>query len=151
MRRKDRECSNQDFMLAVLDAAETVFVAFIDHEYPYCLPFNFAKLGSTLYFHSALEGKKLELLRQNPHVGFSAAIETEIIREKATTYYKSVCGAGIAEIVEDATEKGLALDAIGAKYKALCKRPAPPEMISRVAVWKIAIRNLTGKGNLPNP
>lgn len=46
----------------------------------------------------------MDLIRKNPRVGFSAYADVRIIREKATTTFRSVCGTGTAIIVEDKEE-----------------------------------------------
>lgn len=98
---------------------------------PYAFPVNFVLLGDALYIHTAFTGKKMDLIRKNPRVGFSAYADVRIIREKATTTFRSVCGTGTAIIVEDKEEKRTALDAITVRYKSLCPRPAPDSMINR--------------------
>ena len=50
----------------------------------------------------------------------------EIDREHATTIDTCLCGTGRAVIVENAEEKGHALDAIAARYQARCHVPARP-------------------------
>lgn len=122
-----------------------------DGEYPYCIPVNFALANSRLYIHSALVGHKLELIAKDPHVAFSAALGIEIDTAHSTTYYKSVCGCGLASIIEDAAEKAFALDRIGERYGALCIRPAPPASVARVAIIRIDITQLSGKHSRPRP
>lgn len=146
MRRKDRECNESSFIDEVCDRAETMFLALMDGDYPYCLPVNFARAGNTIYIHSALTGHKLDCIRQKPHVSFSLAVDVEIVRHEATTCYKSVCGRGKASIVEDEKEKGAALDALASRYKAeKCQIPAPVKNINRVAIIRIDIEQITGK------
>lgn len=124
-------------------------LALMDGDYPYCLPVNFARVGSAIYIHSALEGHKLDCIRKKQHAAFSIALDVEIDREKSTTFYKSICGTGNARIVEDKQEKGMALDAIASRYGARCKRPAPEKDIRRVAIIRIDITGITGKRCLP--
>ena len=145
MRRKDRARNEPEFFGKVLGRAETMFLALFDGEYPYCLPVNFAVSGSRIYIHSALAGHKLELIAANPHVAFSAATDIKIDTANSTTYYKSVCGRGIAVVVQDQAEKARALDLIGERYDALCQRPAPAAATRRVAIIRIEITEMTGK------
>lgn len=149
MRRKDREHNDPAFIDDVMSRAEEMFLALNNGEYPYCLPLNFAKVGNAIYLHSATDGTKLELIKRDGHVAFGAACDVEIIREKNTTHYKSVCGTGNAVIVEDMKEKGFALDAIAARYGSRCQRPAPEKDINRVAIIRIDIVGITGKACLP--
>ena len=133
---KDRFRADRDFIDGVLNDGDGA---------PYAFPVNFVLLGDALYIHTAFTGKKMDLIRKNPRVGFSAYVDVRIIREKATTTFRSVCGTGTAAIVEDKEEKRTALDAITVRYKSLCPRPAPDSMINRVAIIRIDIDSLMGK------
>lgn len=147
MRRKDRECSSAEFADLVFQKAGVITLAMFDGDYPYCLPLNFARKDTHIYIHTAREGKKLLCLQANPHVAFSLFIDEEVDQKNFTTYYKSLCGTGIASIVTDAREKCAALDAIGEKYQALCPRPCLPENAARVTIARIEIKELSGKKN----
>lgn len=145
MRRRDREQNDPLFLDQVLRESETIFLALHDGEYPYCLPVNFAKVNEKIYIHSALEGHKLDCIRKNTHAAFSCATDIQIDREESTTYYKSVCGTALANIVEDEKEKALALDALTDRYNSRCEKPAPPASVRRVAIIRLDIQSATGK------
>lgn len=145
MRRKDRERTEKAFLDQVLAEAEELWVGFNTGGAPYVLPLNFAHVDGSLYLHCAVEGRKLELIRQDPRVGFSTAAGIVIVREKFTTRYRSVCGVGRAVILEDAAERQRALDIISERYQALCPRPASEKMLARTAVIRIDIEEITGK------
>lgn len=146
MGMKDRFRDDRGFIDGVLNDADDMVVALNDGDgAPYAFPVNFVLLGGALYIHTAFAGKKMDLLRRNPRVGFTAYVDVRIIREKATTSFRSVCGTGTASVVEDREEKRAALDAITVRYKSLCPRPAPDSMIDRVAIIRIDIGSLMGK------
>lgn len=145
MRRTDRQRIDAAFYDEVFQKATELFLAINDGKYPYCIPLNFARMNNKIYIHSALEGKKLDLLRQNGHVAFSMAVDMEIDRAKSTTYFKSVCGHGTAVIVDDKAEKGAALDAISLRYASNCPRPGTEANINSVAIIRIDIEELSGK------
>lgn len=149
MRRKDKEINDPGFYDLVFSKAEVICAAFRDEPYPYCLPFNFVRKGDAIYLHCAREGRKLDLIRANPNVGFCLYCDLKIVREKSTTYFNSIVGEGEAAIVEDPAEKGEALDALGEKYAAVCARPATEAMIERTAIIKIKIVALSGKRSAP--
>lgn len=149
MRRKDRECTDIRAIYEILDSADVLFVAMMDEDWPYCLPFNFARQDKRIYIHSALEGKKLDCLAKNDKVGFCTATDMKIDVEKATTYFKSVSGTGHAIVVQDEAEKGVALGLLAQRYHARCKVPAPARDIGRVAIIRIDINTITAKINLP--
>ncbi|GAB1254672.1 pyridoxamine 5'-phosphate oxidase family protein [Desulfovibrio falkowii] len=150
MRKKNRECNDPAFFDEVFAAADEIFLAMHDGDYPYVLPLNFARLGQVIYIHCALEGHKLDCIRQNPRVAFTIIADVTIHREKSTTYFKSLCGKGLARIVEDEAEKGRALDAIAVRYAALCPQPAPSASIRRTGIVRIDIEELVGKRRQPS-
>lgn len=147
MRRHDRQCSDPDFFDYVFATAETLFLAMLDGSRPYCLPLNFVRHDKIIYIHSAKNGHKIDLIRANPAVAFSLAVDVQIIPAQSTTLFKSVCGSGMASIVEDKREKGMALELLARRYHALCHVPAPEADINRVAIIRIDITNLEGKRN----
>lgn len=145
MRRKDCERNGNDFFEDVLDKSEELFLAINDDEFPYIVPLNFVHKAGKIYIHSSTEGTKLDLIRRDPKVSFSLATEILVDVKKSTTYYKSVCGRGMASIVEDREEKRLALDSIAMRYKALCPVPATDANVDRVAIIRIDVMTLSGK------
>lgn len=150
MRRKDREASSPEFYKYVLSRAEILYLAFnTSDDFPYCIPVNFALSDNKIYIHSALEGRKLDLLAADNRVAFSCAIDVSIDTEKFTTYYKSVCGIGRGFVCEDFAEKQLALDLIASRYNALCPRPAPASAVKRVSIIRVDIISMSGKRHLP--
>lgn len=146
MRRKDRE-RDREFALAVIDECEYGTVA-IQGEEPYCLPLSLVRVGEELYFHCALEGKKLDLLRKNNAVWVSFVGDNTAAQDDFTTYFRSTMVRGTAAEVTDDGEKVAAL-------RALCQKLTPahmPHFDSEVArsfavtgIWKIHMDEITGK------
>ena len=66
MRRKDREM-DENFAYYVADKCEWATVAVTDEKgLPYCFTISPAREEDVLYFHSALAGKKVDCLKNNP-------------------------------------------------------------------------------------
>lgn len=143
MRRKDREITDQSFMREVLQEADVVSVAFNTGEFPYVLPFNFVLYGDSIFIHCAAEGRKLDLIGRDPKVAFCAAVDIRV--ENTTTRYSSVCGTGIATLVEDDTLKVETLKALAAKYKAPCVFPLPERTLAATGVVRVRIESMSGK------
>lgn len=148
MRRKDREMPI-DFGKEIIDKCEWAVLAMSDVDNrPYAVPISICRKGDTIYFHSAKEGKKIDILRKNPKVCLSCVGDTFRIPDKFTTEYESAYIEGIAQEVESEEEKIFAL-------KLLCERHTPTNMhefdmaiaksLARTAVWKIDIAHLTAK------
>ena len=119
---------------------------------PYGLPITVVREGRTIYFHSALEGRKAACLRQNPRVCLSCVGDTRIPPDQFTTYFESAVAFGTAEEVTDPQEKLVAL-------RLLCQRHVPENMtafdqaaagsLHRTGVWKITVETITGKAKRP--
>lgn len=120
MRRKDREVTDLLEIEQIIAGCRVCHVAMADEGRPYLVPMNFGyelKEGTlTLYFHSAKEGKKINVLKANDNVWFEMCIEGEPVYVKdipcnSGFYYQSVMGSGKAEFVTDVQEKckGLSL------------------------------------------
>ncbi len=146
MRRKDRQ-RDRDFGLAVIDRCEYGTVA-IQGEEPYCLPLSLVRVGEDLYFHCALVGKKIDLLRENNVVWVSFVGENTAAKDDFTTYFTSAMVKGTAAEVTDEAEKIMAL-------RALCEKLTPTHMpafdaaiarsLAVTGVWKIHIDQISAK------
>ena len=81
----------------------------------YVVPLNYGYADGALYFHSAPEGRKVDILKKNSEVCFTVVSDYELVRgEKAcswTAEYRSVIGTGKARILTEPEEKerGLAV------------------------------------------
>lgn len=148
MRRKDREM-DKDFALYVIDKCEYAVMAMTDeNSMPYCLPVTIVRENDSIYFHTAKEGRKIEILRDNPAVCMTCVGDTYRIPDKFTTEFESSVIYGTACEVTDDNEKIHALE-------LLCRRHSPANMhnfdnsiersLSRTGVWKIDIADITGK------
>ncbi len=117
-RRKDRTLSANDSW-ALLDAAEYGVLSLTSPDgSPYGVPLNFVRDGGTLILHGALEGRKIDSLRHDPHVSFCVVGDHEVLRERFSTRYSSVIVSGHGVLLDDDTAK---LDAL----RKLCERFAP--------------------------
>ncbi len=145
MRRKSFERKDPEFISYVLNKADEIYIAFSTEDAPYIVPINFVYLDEKIYFHCALQGRKLECIKKNPKVGFSTAVDINIIADDATTLFNSVIGTGSALLVEDDAEKAHALDAIAKRYKAGCELPTPPKSVMKTAIVRIDIESVCGK------
>ena len=147
MRRTEREILDPEFMHQVLHGAQEIYIAINSDDAPYVLPVNYVFYNGGIYFHCALEGRKLELLRADDRVGFSTAVDIKV--ENTTTRYRSICGSGTAEFVTDPTLKNEVLKAFAARYKAPCIFPVSEQTFAHTGVVCIHIEKLTGKYSHP--
>ena len=148
MRRRDREMP-VDFALMVTDKCEYAVLSMIDpNGNPYCVPITIVRIDNHIYFHSAHSRFKIDCLRNNNHVCISCVGDTKRSHDKFTTEYESTIIRGNAFEVTNNDEKITAL-------RALCLRHTPTNMdefdnaintsLFRTAVWKVAMKDVTGK------
>ncbi len=108
--------------LEVMDKAPYMTVSMTDvNGMPYSVPLSLARVnGNTFYFHCATEGKKLDILRTNPHVCLTAVSKCKpTVGPKDGSFsleYKSAIAFGRTEIVTDDAEKREALRAISQRF-----------------------------------
>ncbi len=150
MRRKDREKS-KEFAMEIVSKCEYATLSMVDlNGNPYCIPITIANDDNYIYFHSAMDGTKVDILKKNPQVCVSCVGETERQQDKFTTLFESAIVKGVASEVLDDAEKIHAL-------RMLCSRHTPSNMpnfdkaiersLSRTAIFKISIDEIAGKTN----
>lgn len=148
MRRKDREITDRKELEKIINGSQICRLAMVDGDVPYIIPLNFGYRDGTLFFHSAPEGRKIDLIRVNPNVCFEM---DELVRFKKAKLacdwgieYKSVIGTGKAELVNNLEEKTDALNVIMAQYSG---RPFgyPDDMLKKTTVIKVSVAQMTGK------
>ena len=113
MRRKDREITEEKEILAILQKSKVMHLACCKDNMPYVIPLNFAyeyENGQlALFFHCANEGKKLDILKQNPHVAFAINCDHQLLAaDEACGYgyaFSSLMGEATAEIINSPAEK----------------------------------------------
>lgn len=110
IRRQDRLLSEEE-AFALLRAAEYGVLSMLDNEGgTYSLPINYVWNGKTsLYFHCAPEGRKLQLLEVHPQVSFCIVGNVELAPSKFTTYYSSILLKGTAHLHLPEEERRMAL------------------------------------------
>lgn len=120
MRRSDREVTEPSEILAIIRRCKVCRLAMRDINELYIIPMNFGydyEDGRlSLYFHSAKEGRKLDILRQDRHVAFEMDCDYALIEAEdacgQSAKYACVTGIGEAEFVGGQAEKRSALAAL---------------------------------------
>ena len=148
MRRSEKEITDKSAIEAIINASLVCRLALSDGDQPYIVPLSFGYQNKTLYFHSALEGKKIDILRKNNRICFEFDVNTDIIEaDKACKWgmkYQSVIGFGKAVLVENIEEKQKALNIIFSHYSDRNSQ-FPDKAIKKIAIIKIEIESMTGK------
>lgn len=148
MRRADKEIADREEIDKILRKATVCRLGLVDGAVPYIVPLSFGYEGNTLYFHSALEGKKVDILKRNAVVCFEFDVDAEPVRAETscgwTMRYRSVIGSGTASFVEDPGGKSAALKIIMRQYTD-GPYDFPEEMLPKIAVIKVVIGEISGK------
>ena len=149
MRKANQEITDKSVLIEILRSSKICRLGMIDKGLPYILPFNFGYHENCIYIHSAPEGKKIDLLRENPLVCFEAEQKAEIIEDevacKWSTMYRSVVGYGNVEIVTDFEGKSRGLEIIMAQHGAIGKQEFERKEVEFIVILKVSITSMNGK------
>ena len=156
MRRKDREIIDVDEIEEILLLCKTCHVAMIDDGTSYLVPLSYGYKFTDgkqleLYFHSALEGRKIDILRKNNQVCFEIAYEGEpVITDDpchSGYYFASVIGYGEVVFIDDVIKKCEALS-IMFKHQSGKDVSFTAGQTGNICVFKIQSSCFTGKRKL---
>jgi len=154
LRRKDKEITDVDEKLNIIKKCKVCRLGLSENNAPYIIPlnygYNFEKNTLTLFFHSAAEGKKLEIIKNNNNACFEIDCETKLIEaEKACNYgyaFKSIIGFGKIIVLENETEKINGLNLI---MKHQTEKETvynfTHDDVKNVCVYKMIVETFTGK------
>ncbi len=154
VRRKDREITDLAEMRSILEQADVCHLALSDENRPYLVTMNFGLRWDSklvLYFHTASEGKKLDILKKNNAVCFGADIDHELRLSPTGTScgcsmrYRSVVGTGRISFITDCSEKWEALEAIMSHYAGHTTHRFTEEMVDRTTILRLDVEEITGK------
>ncbi len=151
MHRPEKEIRDPTGIAAVLDIAPILRTALNDNDAPYILPLCFVRMEDVLYCHTAITGKKLDLIARDPRIGFEDEAEAVVVPGEMPCRfgmrYRSVIGTGETSIVMDQAEKRLGLDLISGKYAGYVPADYPNAELEQTQVIRIAIIRMTGKAS----
>ena len=149
MRRKDKEITDKTIIADILAESIAGHVAFSDGDLPYCIPVNFACHDNKIYLHSAMEGKKLDILSRNSNVSFQTEMFTTLgTGSNPCSYgmnYASVNCSGIARIAETFTEKEEVLVKISKKYIGDTDFTFSPKQVDSTVAIVVEIHSISGR------
>jgi len=148
LRRKEKEIVDKGEIESVIRKSVVCRLGLADNGTPYIVPLCFGYKDGCLYFHSAKEGRKIEMLKQNNRVCFEFEGDVKIQAGKAACdwgmKFRSVIGYGRASLIEDSDAKRQALDVIMAQY-ADGPFEYSEKAFGKTLVIKVEIESMTGK------
>jgi len=150
MRRTDHEITDISILEDIINQCQVCRLGLSDNGQPYVVPVNFGYKNKTLYFHSAREGRKLDIIHNNPRVCVEFDNEFTLkpgkIACKWGAKYRSVIGFGTASIIDEPDSKREVLDIIMGHYT-----DGPFEyskkQVTSIVIIQVEIDTLTGKAS----
>ena len=152
MTKRERQITDQKQILHILDTAKVLYLGLCANNEPYVVPMNYGHCLEdgrlVLYLHSAVKGKKLDMIRENPRVFFEMDCDLVPFESKLPCQYglaySSVLGRGTATIVEDVEEKKRAMSLL-MKTQTEKDFQFEDRLVSIVAVIRIDVSEYTAK------
>jgi len=148
VRKKEKEITAHAAIDSIIQKSIVCRLGLSENNRPYIVPLCFGYRDHTLYFHTAREGKKIEILRKNNQVCFEFDIDQELVTSdqacKFDMKYQSVIGFGRASLVEDPDSKQKALNVIMGHY-ADQSYTFPDDILRKTGIIKVEIESISGK------
>ena len=153
MTKRERQVTDEKQILQILNTAKVLHLGLAVNNEPYVVPMNYGYTMEngklTVYLHSAVKGKKLDMIRENPNVFFEIDCDLQPFGEgdipcQYGMVYSSVMGRGKATIVEDVEEKITAMSAL-MKTQTDKEFSFNERLVSIVAVIRIDVAEYTAK------
>ena len=153
MRRKDREITDSSSIEAFIAKEKILRIAFYDNGDIYIVPVNYGYINDNgkyrFYFHGAKAGRKYELAKASPKVGFEIDGNYELLKADIacnfSAKFQSVIGTGVLSLVEDNHEKIKGLNTLMKQTTSRHEWNYDDEMLNGVAVFRLDVEKLSCK------
>ena len=153
MRRSEREVTDCNKINDILEQCFCCRIGMLDGQEVYIVPLNYGfeyvNDTWTMYFHCAKEGRKLELIKKNPNVGFELDVNSKMVEaEMACNYtalYQSIIGNGTMEIIDDYENKLHGFQLIMEHQTHKKNWEFKKEIVDRTCVMRLSVSKLTCK------
>ena len=149
MRRKEKEIRDRTEIESVIYRSRVCRLAMCEGGSPYVVPLCFGYKDNTLYFHTAMKGMKMDILRENNRVCFEFDLDHEIVTSPNPCEwgikYRSVIGFGKAAFLENREPKKKAFEIILEHYGAKGPFSYSEKGFKKTMIIKVDIESMTGK------
>jgi uncharacterized protein len=147
-----RQITLQSSMEEIIAKCLYCSMAMVDqNNQPYVLPMNFGYADGVVYLHSAPEGKKINIMRNNSNVCLSFSADLELRHQNkdvACSYgmkYRSVLIYGKVEFIDDPEEKRRVLDILMKHYTGRDDFKYNDPAIKNVLIYKVVAEKMEGR------
>ena len=152
MTKRERQVTDPQQILEILDKGKVLHLGLCVDNEPYVVPMNYGYTMEdgklVIYLHSAVRGKKLDMIRANPKVFFEIDCDRKpfegVLPCQYGLVYSSIMGKGMARIVEDVEEKKKAMSVL-MKTQTGKDFTFEDRLVSIVAVIRIDVSEYTAK------
>ena len=152
MTKRERQVTDPQQILHILDTGKVLRLGLAVNNEPYVVPMNYGYCLEndrlTLYLHSAVRGKKLDMIQANPNVFFEIDCDLMPFEGRIPCQYglvySSVMGRGTAVLVEDVEEKKRAMTML-MKTQTGKDFSFEDRLVSIVSVIRIDVAEYTAK------
>jgi nitroimidazol reductase NimA-like FMN-containing flavoprotein (pyridoxamine 5'-phosphate oxidase superfamily) len=154
VKRGDKEIIDINDKVAIISKCKVCRIGLSENDMPYIVPLNygydFKNNTLTLFFHSAKEGKKMDIIKINNNACFEMDCDNRLIEgETACRHsyaYKSIIGYGKITLLEDINER---IDALNKILKHQTEKDIvyvfSPKELKNITIYKITVEEFTGK------
>ena len=150
--KRERQVTDPEQIKHILDTGKVLHLGLAVDNEPYVVPMNYGYTMEdgklVLYLHSAVRGRKLDMLRQNPRVFFEIDCDLMPFEGRVPCQYglvySSVMGRGKAVLVEDVEQKKQAMTIL-MKTQTGKDFTFEDRLVSIVAVIRIDVEGYTAK------
>ena len=153
MRRSDREITDKSTIEEFIQKEQIIRIAFYDEGDIYIVPVNygFRKEGDSyaFFFHGARAGRKYELTKASPKVGFEIDGRYELLEAEIacdfSAKFQSVVGTGTLSLVEEKEEKIIGLNCLMKQTTNKTEWEYSDAMLNGVAVFRLDVKKMSCK------
>ncbi len=147
--RRFKQLLSEEESIATLNSTTSGVLALCGEDgMPYGVPLSHVYENGKLYFHSALTGHKIDIIKQNSNASFTVIAKDEIHPETYTTYFRSVIAFGRVRIIDNDSEKRRMLEMLGRRCNPNDDESLNEEIRSgfnRCLALEMTIERMTGK------
>lgn len=148
---KNRKLENPRDILDIIEKCQVCYVSMVDKENkPYVIPMNFGFADNTILLHGAKQGKKIDILKNNPNVCIVFSID-HVLRwqheEVACSWsmkYRSVLAYGKVEFIDSNAEKEAVFHQFMKNYSEKDFKYSKPSL-EEVHVLKVPVDQFEGR------
>lgn len=148
---KNRALNNERDILDIIKNCEVCYVSMVDKDNkPYAIPMNFGFSENTILLHGSKQGKKIDILKNNPNVCIIFSTDHQLHWQNEdvacswSMKYRSVLAYGKVEFVDAASEKEALLHQFMKNYSPKEFKYSKPSL-EDVQLIKVAVDKIEGR------